>query len=849
MSLIARLGVILGIDTSQFVSGVDTATKKTREFEMNQKRALRNAQKAQEEAMQTLGKATIALAGFGTGVVAAFQYADKIDETAKAFDVTTASLVAMQAAFIASGGQADFVEGALQKLAIAQQGARDGSDELRESFKKLGISGKDVQELKLPELFKRVAFELSKVSDTTQRTALQTDLLGKAVRGTDWRQFVANYKELGNPNLLMALQENAKAWGNIEAAIKSVYMVIQQMVAPFALLVNHMADLVSEYKRLTEGGSTEIDFGAALGGAPGEAIVGQYGASPDEMKSVNIAKTPQQGNYKTLTDKEKKIAEARKNLQEEIKLLVKRADINSKMFLLDQRAVMVGEKAVSEEKLRLNLATDLANIRSTAAKDRQKEGAQIDLINKKEAAQIAVRLAQYNQEEKLRQEITQRQLQLTLQSIEEEKIARTDANEIAVINQMDLFDVEKQRFELGADQYDLKKLDVETENRMRELRSQYLTQSKAINKEYELSAKTAEDLEIYEAKINALRENQLQLITWTTAQEKQRKEVMEGQLDINKKLLMLDLEQQKEKELRTIEAQTDAEKRRLDIERKRYELTVNEYNMATMLLDNTNQLIEAERKYNELMQEAYYEMQRQGGGQRAREQYEMRVKMINEVKDAELKALKEVNEKREENFQKDILRQQSWAAGWQYASMRYQENSLKAFERGEKVFGTVMANMENAIGNFVDTGKFKFSEFAGSVIKDILRMEMQAQAAQLVRGLLQFIGMGARTYTSMNYDAGIARIPMAANGGDINGPTIVGEMGPELFIPKSSGTVIPNNKLSSFGNMGTSNYVTNNYINAIDVKSFEERIMSSPNAVWAANQYANKSLQLGRGRT
>jgi lambda family phage tail tape measure protein len=346
-----------------------------------------------------------------------------------------------------------------------------------------------------------------------------------------------------------------------------------------------------------------------------------------------------------------------------------------------------------------------------------------------------------------------------------------------------------------------------------------------------------------------LRENQWQQTIWLTQQDKVRKDILQGQLDINKKLLALDLQQQKEKELRTIDAQEEIEKRRLDLQQQQYQLTVNEYNMATMLLDNTNQLIEAEKKYNELMQEAYYEMQRQGGGQRAREQYEMRVKMINEVKDAELKALKEVNEKREENFQKDILRQQSWSAGWKYAAMRYQENSLKAFERGEKVFGAVMSNMENAIGNFVDTGKFKFNEFAGSVIKDILRMEMQAQAATLVRNLLQFIGIGARTFTSMNYDAGITNIPMAANGGDISGPTIVGEMGPELFIPKTSGTVIPNNKLSSLGNMGTNNYVTNNYINAIDVKSFEERIMSSPNAVWAANQYANKSLQIGRGRT
>ena len=53
-------------------------------------------------------------------------------------------------------------------------------------------------------------------------------------------------------------------------------------------------------------------------------------------------------------------------------------------------------------------------------------------------------------------------------------------------------------------------------------------------------------------------------------------------------------------------------------------------------------------------------------------------------------------------------------------------------------------------------------------------------------------------------------------------------------------------------NAGYINYVstniTNNYIDAIDTKSFEDRILGSHNAVWAANQYANKSLPLSRGR-
>jgi hypothetical protein len=83
-----------------------------------------------------------------------------------------------------------------------------------------------------------------------------------------------------------------------------------------------------------------------------------------------------------------------------------------------------------------------------------------------------------------------------------------------------------------------------------------------------------------------------------------------------------------------------------------------------------------------------------------------------------------------------------------------------------------------------------------------------------------------------------------AGGGPVNSgaPYLVGEKGPELFVPSMAGQVVP-----SYATSGTS--TINNYnIQAIDVKSFEERIMGSNRAVWAANAYAQKSLS-PRGRT
>jgi len=84
-------------------------------------------------------------------------------------------------------------------------------------------------------------------------------------------------------------------------------------------------------------------------------------------------------------------------------------------------------------------------------------------------------------------------------------------------------------------------------------------------------------------------------------------------------------------------------------------------------------------------------------------------------------------------------------------------------------------------------------------------------------------------------------VGLRANGGPVsaNSPYIVGERGPELFMPSGSGTIIPNDQM---GSMGGQTNVTNNYINAIDVKSFETRLLESSNTIWAGYQYANKQL-------
>jgi hypothetical protein len=71
---------------------------------------------------------------------------------------------------------------------------------------------------------------------------------------------------------------------------------------------------------------------------------------------------------------------------------------------------------------------------------------------------------------------------------------------------------------------------------------------------------------------------------------------------------------------------------------------------------------------------------------------------------------------------------------------------------------------------------------------------------------------------------------MFASGGNppVGIPSIVGEKGPELFVPRSSGTILPNNTLSGLGGGQTNMKVTVNHYGDVnnqgDIQNFHETI-------------------------
>jgi hypothetical protein len=94
-------------------------------------------------------------------------------------------------------------------------------------------------------------------------------------------------------------------------------------------------------------------------------------------------------------------------------------------------------------------------------------------------------------------------------------------------------------------------------------------------------------------------------------------------------------------------------------------------------------------------------------------------------------------------------------------------------------------------------------------------------------------------------------IPGMAEGGptEARNMYLVGEKGPELFVPKTAGTIIPNGGFGGGGGMGTSGvggntYITNN-INAVDAKSVAQLFAENRKVLFGSVEQARKEVSYG----
>lgn len=159
-----------------------------------------------------------------------------------------------------------------------------------------------------------------------------------------------------------------------------------------------------------------------------------------------------------------------------------------------------------------------------------------------------------------------------------------------------------------------------------------------------------------------------------------------------------------------------------------------------------------------------------------------------------------------EVFDKNVALKQDWLGGLTKGVNDYYAEATNKFKATQDFATATFKGMEDALTNFIDTGKLDFTDFANSVIKDLIRIFVQQQIlGPLAKGTGTFLqdlfsgtsytasGMKIETLTSAKgnvFDRGSV-IPFA-RGGIVTRPTLfpmasgaglMGEAGPEGVLP------------------------------------------------------------------
>ena len=234
-------------------------------------------------------------------------------------------------------------------------------------------------------------------------------------------------------------------------------------------------------------------------------------------------------------------------------------------------------------------------------------------------------------------------------------------------------------------------------------------------------------------------------------------------------------------------------------------------------LEYTNQLLELDRKRAEIGEERY----------------------ANEL--AHMQAIKSqaigaATEEAAAQRKLDLARKNAERNDWKGAIGKKFDELEESYSKAAvaaQTFDAVWNNMSNALDNFVETGKLKFGDLTRSILADIAKIALK----QAVSGIFSVIGKA---------------LFRAAGGPVMAGkPYVVGEQGPELFVPNTMGSIIPNHALNKNGAGSGANPVVNNITNitnnisAIDSRSVAQMFVENRKALLGAATIAQKERPYG----
>jgi hypothetical protein len=169
---VGRLGVVLGLDTAEFTAGLQKAQASVSSFVST--------------ALPRM--ATAGALAFSAMTYKALQFADAMQDTAKANDMAIESILALSSSLQMAGGRGEDAGKVLSKFNATIDEAAQGSKSAQEAFSRVGVTLSDLRNLSGEDLFNKAVKGIGEINDVTQRAGLSVTLFGRAIKGVDMKE-------------------------------------------------------------------------------------------------------------------------------------------------------------------------------------------------------------------------------------------------------------------------------------------------------------------------------------------------------------------------------------------------------------------------------------------------------------------------------------------------------------------------------------------------------------------------------------------------------------------------------------------------------------------------------------
>lgn len=745
---------------------------------------------------------TAGLAAFSALAVSGAKLADRMDDIAKAFGMTTGEVYNLSRAIEASGGDFNDTQQLLSAFSRSLGEVERGSKGTIDAFAKIGIGKKELETLDDQQLFNAVVEGLAGMEDGFAKTKLAMEILGKGAASLDFDKMAEGTKKAVDPELEKRLEAAADAIGKLELIFRELQMAALTAIGP-------IIDAINEINFDSDDAKKAIQLlGAAIAAAFAIAIVTRMLAVVDLMKklgaAIRAAATAQAFmvgltgvGLAAIAASAAAAAGAYYALGEAMEDTADKGGVGrpgggrGSPDTGTGGNIQVGQ--TPEERAAAAARKTTAELRKQieAQNEYQRELiASIGLVDQEAEKRKAIA----DIEKKYNEDVAR-----IIGQIEEEKNKGKDANR-AVISQL-----QEQLRILGNQLVVSKSLKIEEIDKKDLVKDTNEETARQITLASTLTKIISEEGGQQRIRLDLLRLSGIELEKATKIYSITAKQVEY-------------LNNQAAELTRLIPNLQPDQARKLfaDI----YDSLVNTSAILEKNIGDQEKITEITKLQDSIVG-------------RFPEHLQQQVRSILELIGLENQRFRLQKTNTEELIDAEQQLGEMALEGARQSIERLVD-SVNPFQTALRAVDSVINNLDNALTEFVKNGKFNFKDFAQSIISD---MGLIIARALVVQAILSIIGAISPKSAAFLQSAGFGGT--RANGGPVlpGRAYLVGEKGPELAMFDRPGTIIPNNALG----MGAQQTTVNYNINAVDAASFRSLVARDPQFIYNVTEVGRRS--------